>query len=296
MSKRSVTVLMGGPDAERDVSISSGIAVTKALQQSNKFDVKSMIIDTPTLQEIENIQSDVIFPVLHGPFGEGGPLQELLEVAGKTFVGSSSDVATTAMDKEATKQIALQLGIQTPHWCIVSKNSLPTIDPPLVLKPIDDGSSIDIFICMHQEDVESHVQSLLQNRSHILAETYIKGREVTVGIICGKALPIVEIIPPADLQSYDFEAKYEREDTQFIIDPDLPSNSCVASALDLYKKMGIRDIARVDFILNENGAWLLELNTMPGFTNHSLVPMAAKQSGIEMPELCTMLVDSATTS
>ena len=95
---------------------------------------------------------------------------------------------------------------------------------------------------------------------------------------------------------YDFEAKYEREDTQFIIDPDLPSNSCVASALDLYKKMGIRDIARVDFILNENGAWLLELNTMPGFTNHSLVPMAAKKSGIEMPELCTMLVDSATTS
>lgn len=296
MSKRSVTVLMGGPDAERTISISSGSAVTKALQQSKKFDVESIIIDTPTFQEIENIQSDVIFPVLHGPFGEGGPLQELLEVAGKTFVGSTSDVASTAMDKEATKQIALQLGIQTPHWCKVSKGCLPTIDPPLVLKPIDDGSSIDIFICMNQKEVESHMLSLLQNRKHILAESFIKGREVTVGIICGKALPIVEIIPPDDLRSYDFEAKYERDDTQFIIDPDLPSNSCVAWALDLYKMMGIRAIARVDFILNESGAWLLELNTMPGFTNHSLVPMAAKHSGIEMPELCTMLVDSATSS
>ncbi len=296
MSKRSVTILMGGPDAERGISIISGRAVATALQQTNKFDVTSLIIDTPTLQDIENIQSDVVFPVLHGPFGEGGPLQELLETAEKTFVGSTSKIAATAMDKEATKQIAMRLGIQTPKWCMVSKNSSPIIHPPLVLKPIDDGSSIDIKFCMNHKEVDEQSHLLLEHREQILAETYIKGKEVTVGIVCGNALPIIEIIPPSDLQAYDFEAKYERDDTLFILEPDLPQNTCVAWALDLYEKMGIRAIARVDFILNERGAWLLELNTMPGFTKHSLVPMAARHIGIEMPELCTMLVDSATCS
>ena len=163
-----------------------------------------------------------------------------------------------------------------------------------MLKPIDDGSSIDIKICMNQKDVDEQSNFLLEHREQILAETYIKGKEVTVGIVCGNALPIIEIIPPSDLQTYDFEAKYERDDTQFILEPDLPQNTCVAWALDLYEKMGIRAIARVDFILNESGAWLLELNTMPGFTEHSLVPMAARHAGIEMPELCSMLVESAT--
>ena len=116
---------------------------------------------------------------------------------------------------------------------------------------------------------------------------------MTVGIIGGKPLPIVEIIVSSDLDSYDYEAKYERDDTQFIIEPILPINSCVKEALSLYGAMGIRDIARVDFILTETTTWFLELNTMPGFTNHSLVPMAAKHAGMDMCELCNRLVEFA---
>ena len=292
MSQQRVTVLMGGPDAERDVSIASGIAVTNALNQTNLFDVSSIVIDTPSLQEIEMIESDVIFPVLHGPFGEGGPLQELLERAGKVFVGSSSDVAKTAMDKIATKQIASKLGIQTPSWCCVKKNVSPSIDPPLVLKPNEDGSSFGISICANQKEVSEHLGSL-ENPDCMLAETFIKGREVTIGFFCGKTFPMIEILPPCDLQSYDFEAKYERDDTQYILEPNVPQNDCAQWTNLLCIEIGIKDIARADFILNEQGAWFLEVNTMPGFTDHSLLPMAAKHIGIEMPELCTRLIQSA---
>lgn len=283
---------MGGPDAERDVSIASGIAVTNALKQTNLFDVSSIVIDIPSLQEIEMIESDVIFPVLHGPFGEGGPLQELLERAGKVFVGSSSDVAKTAMDKIATKQIASKLGIQTPSWCCVKKNASPSIDPPLVLKPNEDGSSFGISICTNQKEVSEHLDSL-ENSDCMLAEAFIKGREVTIGFVCGKTFPMIEIIPPCDLQSYDFEAKYERDDTQYILEPNVPLNDCAQWTNLLCNEIGIKDIARADFILNEQGAWFLEINTMPGFTDHSLLPKAAKHIGIEMPELCTRLVQSA---
>ena len=292
MSKQCVTVLMGGPDAERDVSIASGTAVTEALKQTDLFEVSSIVIDTPTLHEIELIESDVIFPVLHGSFGEGGPLQELLEHAGKTFVGASSQVAKTAMDKEATKQIASRLGIQTPSWYRVQKNFSTSIDPPVVLKPNDDGSSIGIAICMNQKEVTDQLESL-QHQELILAEKFIYGREVTVGFVCGKTLPLIEIIPPTDLKSYDFEAKYKRDDTQYIQEPKLPKNNCVDWTNLLCEEMGINDIARADFIINKQGTWFLEVNTMPGFTDYSLLPMAAKHVGIEMPELCTMLVHSA---
>ena len=293
MRARSVTVLMGGPDAEHDVSIQSGNAIASALEQVGTFDVQTMVIDIPTRQDIENIQADVIFPALHGPFGEGGPLQQMLEAAGKVFVGSNSSASSIAMNKELTKKIAVGLDIQTPDWCVITQNSSCKVQPPLVLKPIDDGSSIGLAICMTDDEVTRQRTTLFHNRNELLAESYVQGRELTVGIIDGVALPIVEIIPPSDLQTYDFEAKYERDDTQFIISPDLPHHRCVEDAISLYTHMELRDVARVDFILNEEGLWLLEVNTMPGFTSHSLVPMAAESIGITMPQLCSTLVETA---
>jgi D-alanine-D-alanine ligase len=293
MNKKLVTVLMGGPDAEREISIQSGTAVANALEQSQKYEVRKVVLDTPSAKDIENIQADVIFPVLHGPFGEGGPLQKLLEDAGKIFVGANSQSSSIAMDKIATKQIAVELDIKTPEWCVISEEVPCTIEPPLVLKPINDGSSYDVALCFTKKEFEVALERLLQNRTHVLAEKYVEGRELTVGIIGKKLLPIIEIIPPKDIKTYDYEAKYEREDTRFIVAPELPKNTCDKSATTLYNHMGIRDIARVDFILNESGAWLLEINTMPGFTNHSLIPMAARNIGVEMPELCSSLVEFA---
>ncbi len=284
---------MGGPDAERNVSIQSGISVANALRDSGNYEVTEEVIDKPTLEDINNIQSDIVFPVLHGPWGEGGPLQELLELSGKTFVGSSSSTSRTAMDKVATKKIAKNLGIQTPNWSLISEQSTCNISAPLVLKPNDDGSSFDIAMCQTDDDVRAQRQLLHKKRPKLLAERLVNGKEITVGIIDGAPLPIIEIIPPKDLDSYDFEAKYERSDTQYIVEPLLDDNRCIEDAIKLYSAMNIRDIARVDFILNDTGAWLLELNTMPGFTDHSLIPMAARHKGIEMPELCALIIQNA---
>jgi len=294
MNTLKIAVLMGGPDAERDISIQSGQAVANALRKAGHFAVEEHIIDTPTAYEIDCISADVIFPVLHGPFGEGGPLQLLLEESGNTFVGSGSIAAAQAMDKEKTKVIATGLGIKTPRWCTITECTKCTIEPPLVVKPLNDGSSLGIEICNSQAEIEIAIQTLLQDREILLAESYVCGRELTVGIVNGDALPIIEIIPPSDLDSYDYEAKYNRDDTQFITNPTIPANSCVESALSLYRAMEIQEIARVDFILDGADAWLLEVNTMPGFTSHSLVPMAALHAGISMPDLCSTLVMSAT--
>ncbi len=295
VKRLAVTVLMGGPDAERDISIASGNAVTTALEQTDRFEVEAQCIELPSAQEIANIKADVVFPVLHGPFGEGGPLQLLLENEGIPFVGSSSNVSHDAMDKIVTKQIATRNGIPTPTWCILTKDDPCTVAPPLVLKPIDDGSSVDIVICNNEDQVIRARNKLHQSRATLLAESYVGGREVTVAIIDGTPLPIIEIIPPSDLNTYDYAAKYERDDTQFVIEPSLPENNCEKLALKLYEVMGVRDIARVDFLIDNDGEWLLELNTMPGFTDHSLLPMAAHHAGIEMTELCTRLVQTAST-
>lgn len=293
MSPISVAVLMGGPDAEREVSIRSGRAVAQALRTSPSFKVKEYVIDIPTLDDISKLQCDIVFPVLHGPYGEGGPLQELLEKSGKSFVGSTSKPARHAMDKISTKRTALDLGILTPDWCVVTPESPCTLAPPLVLKPNDDGSSVDVVICKTESEIQSTSTSLLEGRTQLLAEHYIQGRELTVGIVNGIALPIIEILPPADSQSYDYDAKYQSNDTQYIVSPNLPEHTCVESALQLYTAMNIRDIARVDFLLDEDGAWLLEINTMPGFTSHSLLPMAAGHAGMPMAELCAKLIFAA---
>jgi D-alanine-D-alanine ligase len=284
---------MGGPDAEHTVSIQSGTAVANALESSGHFEVNRNIIEHVTVDELLALRADVFFPVLHGPYGEGGPLQELLEQTGVPFVGSSSLVSARAMDKGITKEIAQSVGIQTPSWSVLTREQPCNLTAPLVLKPCNDGSSIDMSICFTESKLQAARKLLHKNRSSILVETYIDGRELTVGIIDGKPLPIIEIIPAKEVRTYDFAAKYVRNDTQYIINPDLPPNNCIESALLLYQTMEVRDIARVDFMLDEGGAWLLEINTIPGFTDHSLVPMAAKDAGLEMPDLCSTLVELA---
>src|SRR5262249_6902265 len=135
-------------------------------------------------------------------------------------------------------------------------------------------------------------------RGRLMAEQYIQGREITVGILCGQALPIIEIIPSEAVEFYDYEAKYTREDTRYAINPKLPAGVPERStqmALTAFNRLGCRDVGRVDIMVDERGPWFLEINTMPGFTTHSLVPMAARSIGLEMPALCAKLVESALT-
>lgn len=293
-----VLVLMGGPDAEREVSLMSGREVAAALRDSNRFEVHEEVIATVTAEELRGHGADVVFPVLHGHWGEGGPLQEELERLGLPYVGSRPRAARLAMDKLATKLHASASDVPTPRSRELRRNEACDLEPPLVVKPVDDGSSVDLRICRSTEEVERARHELEPRRPRLMAESYVKGRELTVGIVGTAALPVIEIIPAVEY--YDYQAKYIRDDTRYVVDPPLPSGVAerlTALSMRMFERLGCRDVARVDFMLEERPGgpecWFLEINTMPGFTTHSLVPMAARHRGMPMSALCAFLVERA---
>lgn len=300
-SRKTVLVLGGGPDAEREVSINSAAGVAEGLRRSGRYDAVERTIDRVTGDQLRAMPGDVVFPLLHGSYGEGGPLQDLLELDGRPYVGSGPRAARLAMDKLATKLSAAKIGVPTPDACALNlRDDQCPIAFPVVVKPVHDGSSVGLHIvraadawpCVREqviEDARAHPDRVY------LVERYIAGRELTVGLIDGRALPTIHIVP-AD-GAYDYDAKYTRDDTRYLLDPELPpgvDERIKAHAAALCATLGVRHLARVDFILDQSGtAWLLEVNTMPGFTSHSLVPKAARHAGTEMPELCATLVDLA---
>ncbi len=293
-----VLVLMGGPDAERDVSIMSGTEVAKALASTGEFEVIAETVTRPTAAEILAHRPDAIYPILHGPWGEGGPLQAILEQIaanhGIGFVGPRSKPASIAMDKLATKFLASGAGVRTPRARQVRAGETLDLQAPIVIKPSNDGSSVDLRICRTADEIKQARAELEPKREFLMAEEYVKGREMTVGIVNGEVLPIIEIVPA--VQYYDYQAKYFRDDTRYVVDPEISAAAAEEmrnATKRVFSAIGLRDIARADFIVDERGAWFLEINTAPGMTTHSLVPMASRHRGVDMPELCASLVRSA---
>lgn len=288
-----VLVLKGGPDAEREVSLRSGGMVAEALARAG-FRVTDLAINRLGLDELRAIRADVVFPVLHGAWGEGGPLQDLLELDGRPYVGCRPRAARLAMDKVATKALVAELGVPTPRAQEVRMGQPVDVPCPLVLKPSDDGSSVDLRICSTPQEVQRARLELEPRRGRLMAEEFVCGRELTVGMVDGECLPIIEIRPREG--TYDYEAKYHRDDTEYVLDPDLPAG--VADAVRAFTRaawhaIGCRDVARADFMLDDRGPWFLEINTMPGFTDHSLVPKAARHAGMPMEDLVGRLVRAA---
>jgi D-alanine-D-alanine ligase len=289
----NVLVLKGGPDAEREVSLRSGGMVAAALRRAG-LDVNEVTIDRPGLHQLQALRGDVVFPVLHGPWGEGGALQELLEQDGRPYVGCGPAAARLAMDKPASKRAVAEVGVPTPASQVVREGDALTLPAPLVLKPCDDGSSVDLRVCASAADAERARADLHRRRPVLLAESFVKGRELTIGLLEDRELPLIEVQPKCGL--YDYEAKYNRDDTQYVLEPALPAG--VADAIRRFaraawKRLGLRDVARMDFMLDERGPWFLEANTMPGFTDHSLVPKAAAHAGMPMEALVRRLAEQA---
>ncbi len=289
---------MGGPDAEREVSLMSGVEVARALASSGAFDVTPLTVDRPTADALLAQRPDVIYPILHGPWGEGGPLQEILEQLalnhGIGYVGPRPRPAMIAMNKLATKSMAAGLGVRTPRSRELRIGEPLDLVAPLVLKPSNDGSSVDLRICKNADEIVRGRAELEKKRDFLMAEEFIQGREMTVGIINGEVLPIIEVVPAVEY--YDYEAKYIRDDTRYVLDPELPE--AIAAELRnatklVFDALGLRDVARADFMVDDRGAWFLEINTAPGMTTHSLVPKASRHRGIDMPELCAGLVHAA---
>jgi D-alanine-D-alanine ligase len=290
MERLKVLVLRGGPDREREVSLKSGASVAAALREAGHEVVMSDVMP----DDLSGLETacDVVFPVLHGRWGEGGPLQTILEKRGMRFVGCGHIAAGTGMDKVASKQAAERAGVPTPIYQQLGETTKLVLPAPMVIKPLSEGSSVGVTICQTLAEAEAARAEGHRNHPYLLAEQYIKGREVTVGIVDDQVLPPIMIVPAKAF--YDFDAKYDRNDTRYLFDFDLPAGvveQIKSDAMKVFKAIGARHLSRVDFIVGEDQRhWFLEINTLPGFTDHSLLPMAAAKVGITMPALCDRLV------
>lgn len=303
-AKLKVMVLAGGPDRERPVSLQSGAQVTQALRDAGhdvlQHDINAT--DLSALDQFDRWPGDVVFPVLHGSWGEGGALQAILESRGVSFVGCGAKAADLCMDKYRTKQVLNQNDLPTPAFELLATPDAPTLEPPVVLKALREGSSIDLVICHDPAKLLTAVSQLQQRHRELLVERYIQGKEITVGVIGDagreRALPPIRIIP-AD-EYYTYEAKYLRDDTKYELDPARIGLSppiltgLQELAVKAFRALGCRHMSRVDFIVDQNDQpWILEVNTIPGFTSHSLLPKAAAHAGIPLPQLVDQLVQMA---
>jgi len=290
-----ITVLAGGDSAEREVSLESGACVAKALQERGH----EVLLFDPARQALSEIprDTDVVFPMLHGTGGEDGTLQQSLEQLGLPWFGSSAAASALTFDKAATRRILANAGlpvapgIALPHDTTNEQIHIASrrIGFPQVVKPAAQGSSVGVSIVDAESEVE-HAAAEAARWSHtFLIESFIAGREITVPVINGDIYPVIEILPAA--RWYDYSAKYTDESTRYQVAPDnLPAN-LTDIVLAACETCGVTGISRTDLRLDSDGeAWILEINTIPGMTSHSLVPMSIRSHGQSVGGLCERLL------
>jgi D-alanine-D-alanine ligase len=300
-----ITVLMGGPSGEREVSLASGSAIADALQRCGHKVVRSDISPTNT-SALDRAGIDVVFIALHGEFGESGQVQELCQARGLRYTGSPPRASELAMDKAAAKQIFRRCGIATPDWVLVeeSQGASAVTDmlkgfmppPPVVVKPVDGGSSMDVTIARDAKTRDAAIADCTDKYGRAMVEKFIKGREFTVSLLGSLALPVLEIITTREF--YDYTAKYsDGAGTRYVFEHGLPPKTAKRMqdmAVLAAESLGCRDMSRVDFLLDGDlEPFVLEINPIPGFTSHSLLPMAAAKIGISFDQLVNRIVDMA---
>jgi D-alanine-D-alanine ligase len=293
-----VTVLYGGPSAEREVSLVSGRAVIDGLK-SMGHEVFGSDVSPTDLSGLDR-PADVIFPVLHGQFGESGELQEILEQRGVPFVGSGSKASRLGMDKVETKRAWEAADLPTPAYRVIQRGDpIPDAPGSCVVKAINSGSSIDVVLCKAPAEAPARARAavvdLLSRHERVLVEQFISGPELTVGLLEEKPLAPIRIVPKREF--FDYEAKYKASDTEHRFDTGLPAE-VIERVRELARRanqvVGARDLARVDVMLDDrHNPYLLEINTLPGFTPKSLLPEAAKHAGIDFGPLVDRLVRRA---
>jgi len=298
-----VTVLLGGPSTEREVSLMSGEAVAAALARGGHH-VRKADISPSDVSALDRESIDVVFIALHGEFGESGEVQELCERRGLRYTGAGPRASRIGLDKAASKQLFKQAGLATPDWMIVEEFHTPaTYRPwldefnlPVVVKPVTGGSSVDVTIARAAAARDEALEALLDRYGRALVEKYVAGRELTVGVLGDRPLPVLEVIPAGEF--YDLHAKYDDDaGTRYVFDHGLDEALAARvrrDAMTAHEAVGCRDMSRVDFVLDDDATpQVLEINTIPGFTSHSLLPMAAARVGIDFDELADRLVRMA---
>lgn len=290
-----ILVLAGGIGPEREVSLESGRAVHAALVRLG-HDVTLSDIAPDRLTVLDSAP-DFVFIALHGEFGEDGSLQEELERRGLRYNGSGPAASRLAMNKVRTKERFRECGIPTPEFEVVSASKAERgpvrVGPPAMVKPPASGSSVDTTLARSVRDLREAVVRVARKYGEALVETYINGRELTVGVVGDRALPVCEIRTKRDF--YDYQAKYVDDDTEYRFDVDLPTEVIEAVqrwSVAAHVALGCRAMSRVDWMVEEKTLrpFALEVNTIPGFTSHSLLPKAAGRAGMEFDELCERII------
>jgi len=298
-----IGVILGGLSSEREISLKSGEAVLAALVKEG-LNAHEIDLHTEQPQEVADIITnsgiDVAFIAMHGRFGEDGKLQSILEKLNIPYVGSDSLASALAMDKIASMRIFQENNIPVPKyevWNIQRRNiyERESLSFPLVVKPQSQGSSIGVSFVRHKEELDKALDLAFEYDNNVIIQEFIQGKELTVGILDDAALEPIEIAPKK--QFFDFQAKYSKGMTDYILPASISSdlrNKVQSLALKTHRSLGCRHFSRVDFMVDVNdNPFVLEINTIPGFTSTSLVPKAALYQGITFAKLCLKLLTLA---
>jgi len=300
-----IGVLAGGPSNEREISLQSGKAIFKALKEAGAEAVFLDIKKGLSKSEAKKFGIDIAFVALHGKFGEDGTIQKILEDAGIPYTGSGPSASRVTLDKVVSRGIFVKAGLNVPMCKIITKKTFDSAGSekitqitgfPVVVKPQFEGSSIGISIVKRKRDLKEAIELAFCYGENVIIEEYIAGRELTVGILEDNPLPVIEIVVKE--QFYNFKAKYKRTDTEYIVPADVsPRYYEEAQAIGrlAHRSLGCESFSRVDLILDEKRGkiFILEVNSIPGFTSHSLLPKAAAYAGIDFNQLCLKIVESA---
>ena len=282
---------MGGISSERNISISSGKAISKGLKESG-YNVSEFIIDNPSIEcDLKNY--DLVFIALHGVFGEDGKIQKILDDIDIPYTGSSSESCKISFNKIITKEILYKNNIRVPNGVVVKDKSYPNISFPLIIKPACEGSSVGCNFVKNKSEWHSAYESTSSISKQILVEEFIPGKEITVGIVGKRVLPVLEVVPFQGW--YDFNSKYKSKNNKYIVPANLPKSvtkKLQSIALEVFNVLGASGFGRIDFRLSDkNEPYVLELNSIPGFTKNSLLPKAANAAGISFSDLCSIIVE-----
>ena len=293
---KKIAVLMGGPGSERDVSIATGTGAAKALR-SLGVDVLEVDVKGPGFELPADIE--LAFLTIHGTFGEDGQLQRILEERGIAYTGEGVEGSELAFDKIRSKDAFRREGVTTPYWQVVTLGQRPTIPIPFVIKAPRQGSTVGVYIIKNEREVDAAMADVSKYDQEVLVEKFIPGRELTIGILGDQALPVLEIIAKGGV--YDFTNKYPFLNpgagggAEHVCPARIPEEQTRAIqdlALRAHRALGLQVYSRVDILLPEDGEpTVLEVNTIPGMTEASLLPEAAAAAGIGYAQLCARIIE-----